>query len=217
MKSSRRSLIAVAESPALDPNLWMIPYADLMSNMMILFLCLYGYQHLKSGPARAPSETQVQAADAAHAARQRKEAQVALQLEEVMRGLTLDEMGVKVTARYIHLSLPAPILFAEGSGRVSDEGRLALAKLAQLFSTLPNPILVAGHTDDRPIIGGRLKTNWELSATRAFSVIEVLVGQGLAPERFRARGHGEFRPIADNATVEGRRRNRRIELSLVRE
>jgi chemotaxis protein MotB len=78
-------------------------------------------------------------------------------------------------------------------------------------------VLVGGHTDTVPIVGGRLRTNWELSAARAFSVIEFFAGQGLAPERFLARGYGEYRPVAPNDTEQGRRRNRRIEIRLVRE
>lgn len=206
----------------LDTGLWMVPYADLMSNLMILFLALFVQSYAMNGAAVESALNQVQAemakpADAAAAERRLKESKLAVDLEKVMAGITLDQMGVRVTRRYIHLTLPAPVLFAEGSDRLSDEGRRALEPLARLLATVPNPVQVAGHTDDVPIVGGRHKTNWELSAARAFGVIEYLRSQGLAPGRFRARGHGEFRPVGDNATPEGRRRNRRIELSLVRE
>lgn len=211
-----------AETPQVDTGLWMVPYADLMSNMMILFLSLFAYSYATHSAEtdQALSKVQsemAQAASAPRAARRLDESKLALKLQEQLRGLTLGEMGVSVTARYIHLTLPAPILFSEGSAAVTDEGARALAPLAKLFATVPNPILVAGHTDDRPIAGGRHKTNWELSAARAFAVIDFFKAAGLPPERFRARGYGEFRPAGDNKTAEGRRRNRRIELSLVRE
>ncbi|MBI3300215.1 MAG: flagellar motor protein MotB [Elusimicrobia bacterium] len=213
---------AMAEAPGVDPGLWMVPYADLMSNMMILFLSLFAYSYASRSPEIDQAMSQVQAEmskgiDDPRAARRLDESKAAVELEKAIRGLTLDELGVKVTARRVRLALPAPILFAEGSDRVTDEGRRALAPLAKVFATLPNTVLVEGHTDDRPIAGGRIRTNWELSAARAFAVIEVLAGSGLPPERFRARGHGEFRPVADNATPQGRRANRRIEISLVRE
>ena len=206
----------------LDTGLWMVPYADLMSNMMILFLALFATAYTSNGSAVDAAMSQVQQEMAKEAAAKSskarlEESKLALELQKVMSGITLDEMGVRVTRRYIHLTLPAPVLFEEGSDRLSEEGRRALTPLARLMATVPNPILVAGHTDDRPILSGHHKTNWELSAARAFAVIEHLRGEGLAPGRFRARGYGEFRPVADNATPQGRRRNRRIELSLVRE
>lgn len=206
----------------LDTGLWMVPYADLMSNLMILFMALFVQSYAMRGAAVDSALSQVAAemakpSSAASAKKRLDESKLAVKLEKIMEGITLDEMGVRVTRRYIHLSLPSPILFAEGSDRLSDEGRRALEPLAKALSGLPNPLLVAGHTDDRPIVGGRHKTNWELSAARAFAVIEFLRSQGLTASRFRARGYGEFRPQGDNATPEGRRRNRRIELSLVRE
>lgn len=205
-----------------DTGLWMVPYADLMSNLMILFLALFVQSYASRGVAMESALSQVQQemakpSEAAAAARRVKESKLAVDLEKAMAGITLDEMGVRITRRYIHLSLPAPVLFSEGSDRLSDEGRRALEPLARLMATVPNPVLVSGHTDDRPITAGRHKTNWELSAARSFGVIEYLRSQGLAVSRFRARGYGEFRPVGDNATIEGRRRNRRIELSLVRE
>ena len=206
----------------LNPGLWMVPYADLMSNLMILFLALFVQSYASRGAAMENALMQVQAelakpSAAAAAAKSLEESKLAVELEKAVEGLTLEEMGVRITRRYIHLSLPAPVLFSEGSDRLSEEGRRALVPIAAAFARVPNPILVAGHTDDRPIVGGRHKTNWELSAARAFSVIEFLRAQGLAAPRFRARGHGEFRPVSANDTPEGRRRNRRIELSLVRE
>ena len=67
-----------------------------------------------------------------------------------------------------------------------------------------------------PIRGGRHKTNWELSAARSFSVIRFFLKKGLKPERFSARGYGEYRPVADNSTTTGRSKNRRIEIAIVR-
>ena len=181
-----------SEGAQLDTGLWMVPYADLMSNLMILFLAMFAYSY---------------AAQSAERDRVPKE----------VKGLKLKEMGVSVTAKYVSLTLPAPILFGEGSDQLSTEGERALAPIARLLAALPNPVLVAGHTDDRPIRGGRHKTNWELSAARAFAVIDYFKAAGIPPERFRARGYGEFRPVGDNATPAGRSLNRRIELSIVRE
>ncbi|MDE2292009.1 MAG: flagellar motor protein MotB [Elusimicrobia bacterium] len=170
----------------------MVPYADLMSNMMILFLALFALQYASHGALFDPVSKKV-------------------------AGLKLSQMGVRTTDRYIHLTFPAPVLFSEGSAELTQEGRRDLAPLAELFAGLANPVLVSGFTDDRPIVSGRYRTNWELSAARAFAVIEFFTTRGLPASRFRARGYGEFRPVADNATPKGRRLNRRIEISLIRE
>ena len=89
--------------------------------------------------------------------------------------------------------------------------------MARLFSEVSNPVLVEGHSDNLPIVGGGYRSNWELSAARSFSVIKFLISQDMDPQRFHARGYGEYRPLAANDTREGRKRNRRIEISLIRE
>ena len=77
--------------------------------------------------------------------------------------------------------------------------------------------MVSGHTDDKPLVRSRLRNNWELSAARAFAIGQFFVERGLPPERFNARGYGQQRPVDTNLTPEGRGRNRRIEISIVRE
>lgn len=76
---------------------------------------------------------------------------------------------------------------------------------------------IEGHTDNRPL--GRksaFKSNWELSAARAFSVLQFFLKEGVAPEKLSAVGYGEFKPIKSNETPEGRNANRRIEINIVR-
>jgi len=77
-------------------------------------------------------------------------------------------------------------------------------------------IVVSGHTDDRPIATGRFRSNWDLSAARAASVVHFLTADGgLPPEHFRIEGYADTRPRADNATPEGRAKNRRVEIAVV--
>jgi chemotaxis protein MotB len=80
-------------------------------------------------------------------------------------------------------------------------------------------IQVSGHTDDSPIkdkdLQAKFPTNWELSASRAVNVVRYLSEQaGVPAKRLVAAGHGQYLPVANNATREGRARNRRIELLL---
>lgn len=203
-------------------QLWMVPYADLMSTLVLLFMSLFAYSYANRTPevqhTLAKLEQEVTTDRRAGAAQEKvDEAALAVEMKKRLDGLALADFGVQVDERYVRLTLPAPVLFAEGSTKLAPEAAKVLGPLAKLLARSRQPVLVEGHTDDVPIAGGRFRSNWELAAGRSFAVIEYFLAQGLAPERFHARGYGEHRPVADNATPEGRARNRRIEISLVRE
>ena len=78
------------------------------------------------------------------------------------------------------------------------------------MAPLPNHIRVEGYTDTVPIASTLYPSNWELSSARAASVVRLFAGKGLQPERLSVIGYGENRPVADNSTLDGRIRNRRI-------
>jgi len=112
------------------------------------------------------------------------------------------------------------LFFDVGQAVLKPEGRNELDKVASALSELaakipgeiPWVIRVDGHTDIRPIAGGR--TNWDLSAARAIAVVQYLISKGVSPQRLVAAGFGEFQPIDTDRTEEAYARNRRIELKL---
>ncbi len=111
------------------------------------------------------------------------------------------------------------IVFAPGGLEISPEGRVVLKKLANLLKGLTGKrIQVEGHTDAlpvRPMADRRYRDNWELSTLRASAVVRFLQeAGGVDPTLLSAVGHGPFQPVATNATPEGRRKNRRIEIVL---
>ena len=114
------------------------------------------------------------------------------------------------------------VFFDTGQAVLKPEGRAELDKLAaallELDRRIPGEIAwvlrVDGHTDVRPINSPQFKNNWELSAARAISVVQYLVGRGVSPQRLVAAGFGEFQPIDVEKTEEAHSRNRRIELKL---
>ncbi len=199
-------------------GLWMVPYADLMSTLVILFLALFAYSYGERRPEYevAVSRMQEQLTESEKTKRRARQAKTVLEIKEELQRLALKDFGVRVTATNVRLLLPAPVLFEEGSAKLSSGAGRVLGPLAKLFVGTENPVLVAGHTDDRPIGRARWADNWELSAARAFSVCEYLGRRGLDPKRCLARGYGEHRPAAPNDTPEGRAKNRRIEISLIR-
>jgi chemotaxis protein MotB len=114
------------------------------------------------------------------------------------------------------------VFFDTGQATLKPEGRQELDGLAtallDLDKKIPGEIAwvlrVDGHTDIRPITGGQFKSNWDLSAARAISVVQYLVSKGVSPQRLVAAGFGEFQPIDTDRTEEAYSRNRRIELKL---
>jgi len=114
------------------------------------------------------------------------------------------------------VSLKDKILFSSGQVKLNPEGEEALAKLAEVLTTLNDKVIqVEGHTDNVPIKSKRFPTNWELSTARALTVVRFLQEQGVDPARLSAAGYSEFQPIAPNDTPENKSKNRRIEIVLL--
>jgi len=117
--------------------------------------------------------------------------------------------------------LQSEVFFDTGRADLKPEGRGDLDKVAaalvsletQIPADIPWVLRVDGHTDVRPITG-QFKSNWDLSAARAISVVQYLIAKGVKPSRLVAAGFGEFQPIDTGATEDAYGRNRRIELKL---
>ncbi|HEX5127585.1 MAG TPA: flagellar motor protein MotD [Rhodocyclaceae bacterium] len=110
----------------------------------------------------------------------------------------------------ISVEINASVLFLPGDALLSPDAVRALRAVAEVIAKGEFPITVEGHTDTLPISTPNFPSNWELSAVRASSVVRLFVGAGVDPRRLTAAGYGDQRPIADNATPEGRARNRRV-------
>lgn len=122
------------------------------------------------------------------------------------------EVQVKNASEWLEVSIQASVLFDSGSAALSRQAREILSKVADVLKDAENPIHVEGYTDNLPIETLQFPSNWELSAARAASVVRLFQEHAIQPERLAAVGYGEFHPVADNSTEEGRARNRRIAL-----
>jgi len=108
-------------------------------------------------------------------------------------------------------------LFSSGSAELIPESRQLGAEIAKMLTTLSQKITISGHTDNVPIHTSQFPSNWELSSSRAVNFMKYLLAQeALEPERFSAIGYGEYQPIAPNNTEEGRSKNRRVEVLIMR-
>jgi len=130
-------------------------------------------------------------------------------VRDVIRG----RVSTRIESRGLVVSLGESGVFSSGSDQISAEGLTMLDGLATSLAGVANQIRVEGHTDTVPIHVDRFPSNWELSTARATAVVAYLVRKfGYTPERLSASGYGEFRPIAPNDTVEGRAKNRRVDI-----
>lgn len=130
------------------------------------------------------------------------------------RDVTISELAGKLTVNILDR-----VLFASGQAEIMAEGQAVLREVAKVLDKFPDrQIQVLGHTDNVPIHTLQFPSNWELSSARALMAVRFLAEEaGVDPGRLSAVAHGEFRPVADNATPEGRAQNRRIAIVVLPE
>ena len=162
-------------------------------------------------------EQQNQAANAASA--QASQAQLhALgdEIEKALSGLVASGLvRVRRGENFLAVEIQSDLLFASGVATPSTTALGTIRQLASVLRDAPNAMRVEGYTDNHPIRTAQFRSNWDLSAARATNVVYELIDSGIAPARLALMGYGEYQPIADNATVEGRSANRRVELVIL--
>ena len=121
-----------------------------------------------------------------------------------------DLIAVRRNDLWVEVEIKTSILYPSGSAVLQQEALPILNEIANILKDFPNPIRVEGFTDSVPINTVAFPSNWELSAGRAASVVHLFTKAGVEPRRMAAIGFGEYRPIGDNSTPEGRNKNRRV-------
>lgn len=137
-------------------------------------------------------------------------------IEEAM--LPLVDAGlihIRKNPLWIMLEVNTETLFASGSARLAAPAREIMKSLGEILADGDVEVRVEGHTDSVPIQTEVFPSNWELSSARAASVVQLFSSQGVAPQTMAAIGYGEHRPVADNATSEGRAENRRVVITVM--
>jgi chemotaxis protein MotB len=145
-----------------------------------------------------------------------KLANVASKLQNSLADLIKTNLiNIRSSPFWVEVEIKNSILFASGSASVNPDALEPLSVIAEVLKEISNRIQVEGFTDNRPISTPVYPSNWELSAARAASVVHVLMNNGVRPERMAAIGYGEYQPIADNSSEEGRLQNRRVVLVIM--
>jgi len=123
------------------------------------------------------------------------------------------KLQVEIRNGLMLVKLPDNILFDPGKTDLKPQGKDAIAQVTQILSGIEGrKFQVTGHTDNIPIKSAKFKSNWELSTARAVEVTKLMIADGMDPKRLSAAGYADELPVGDNATEEGRRANRRIEI-----
>ena len=242
---------------------WVIPYADLLTLLMAMFVALFaistvdlvkfrelavGFNKALGGDSKAGvleqpgqgiigpggsdpkpaqlSRTDASKTDATRVARLQgelrgREVKATQQLDEVKTRVeqaaqqagVAGNLSLRVESRGLVVTIVTDeVLFDSGSSTLTERGMQILRVVGQPLAQVPNPLLIEGHSDDRPISSQVFPSNWELSTARAGAVVRYFERDGIASSRLQAAGHADQRPLADNATDEGRARNRRVEV-----
>ena len=135
-------------------------------------------------------------------------------VKDALLGFSSDELTVTEKNGKIYVAMSDKLLFESGSAQVNKQGKEALGKLAEVLKKQHDiDVFIEGHTDNKPIKTVQFKDKWDLSVVRATSVVRILTKDyGVNPLQILPCGRGEFMPVDNNESVEGRAHNRRTEI-----
>ncbi len=136
--------------------------------------------------------------------------------KELEREIASGKVKVQMTPRGLVVSMRQAAFFPSGDDTIEPGANSSIKKIADTIRTLPHQIRLEGHTDSQPVRRGRFKSNWELSAARAISMMELLTTTfEIAKDRVAISGYADTVPVAPNETEEGRALNRRVDIVIL--
>ena len=135
-------------------------------------------------------------------------------VKDALLGFSSDELTVREKDGKVYVAMSDKLLFQSGSARLDKRGEEALGKLAEVLNKQTDiDVFIEGHTDNKPINTVQFKDNWDLSVIRATPVVRILIkNYNVNPLQIQPSGRGEYMPVDDNETAEGRSKNRRTEI-----
>ncbi len=228
-KRRRRRMHATGTETDEGRDRWLVSYADLVTLLFALFVVLYA----ATDDGRARQVAYALAQQFGEAGEDATSAQatsgrgvlpgaetLAVEQSAINEILARDparaaRTRIARTSRGLVVSLAEAGNFASGESALRADAATLLDALADALRASRAPISIEGHTDSTPISNSLYPSNWELSAARAASVLARLTARGVASSRLSVAGYADERPIADNATPEGRALNRRVDLVIL--
>lgn len=163
------------------------------------------------------AETVAEAQEKLEEAQMEESEELAEKIQEALDERDMaDEVDVIFTAQFVQLTLKGALLFDSGSTLLKDDAKPILDQVGLILERYADgTIEIEGHTDNVPMSGAKYSNNNELSSGRALSVFDyILSTTNLDPAKIKHAGRGEYLPVADNSTPEGRAKNRRVEIKI---
>lgn len=183
---------------------WLTSYTDMVTILLILFVAVAA-QGLKARVATFAPPPAIAPVVVKRAA--------LVQAEKKLKPQGID---VKLESRGLVISLLQSILFASGDDRINREAGPSLSKIADVLRNTNNKIVLVGHADTTSIHNRRFRDNWQLSAARSLSLLDLLTTQyGIPESRLSIESFGSNQPVGPNDTAEGRAANRRVEILIL--
>jgi chemotaxis protein MotB len=242
MSKRRRRSLHEEHEEHIDES-WLVPYADILTLLLALFIILYASSSIDKEKYQAIMETfQSEFTGTSNPDKQEglstaplppDEQKVVPPKDEDKPDAGLDELKQKLekyinqnklnavvtlsdTLRGVEVSLNDVALFDSGSAQLKADSYNTLNGIVGLVRTVPNSINIEGHTDNEPISTSTFKSNWELSAARAASVLHFFNNRNIDPKRLQFTGYGEYHPLFPNDTAEHKQANRRVTIVILR-
>ncbi len=208
-------------------NIWLIIFSDITTNLMLFFLMLFAMTRMNASDRQmvvAGMESTVVNQSAREQVEQERQAKLQREDDAIKRleravdeGRLAGKATVAVTDKTVKIALNPATFFSIGSARLNPGTVSVLESLVDHVRMFPNDIIIDGHTDPTPVRGGAYRSNWELSIARAVGVVNFFTQSGIDAKQLVAAGYGEFHPAYPNDSEANRARNRRIEITLVRQ
>ncbi|MEH6907097.1 OmpA family protein [Neobacillus drentensis] len=214
---------------------WLIPYSDLLTLLLALFIVLFAAGTINNGKLQQIMISMNSALSGQGSSMIQKENALATkkidlkeketeklhglmeQIEDYIEARGLEKViTIKDEPKGIKLSLKDVILFESGKADLKGDSLVILKDLLDLIKQVKNPISIEGHTDNVPITNNEFKSNWELSAARALSVLYFFEDKGIPSNKLQFSGFGEQNPLYPNDTVEHRQINRRVDITILK-
>ncbi len=218
---------------------WVVTFGDLMSLLLCFFVLMLSFSEMDRKKYRIVSGSLKQAFGIQKKvpvfespkgqkmiAREFDQSIVMAKIEDEIVGPILEELksnigfeedlvDLEVAEDQVTIRLMGETTFDTGKAEIKPQFKLLLIKLGAILKTAPGDIVIVGHTDNVPLVGGRFRSNLGLSIARSGNVAEFLLhNSSIEPDRVSTMGFGEYRPLVSNATPEGREKNRRVEIIL---
>lgn len=143
--------------------------------------------------------------------------QIEQQLQQQLAPLIDNDLiSISSSESWLEINLRSALLFESGSDTLASNARVVIETISDTLRQNNQLISVRGHTDNVPINTSRFSSNWSLSASRSVAVVRLLQSFNIKSQRLKVEAHGEYQPIASNATAEGRAKNRRVTIAVSR-